>query len=112
MGKLSRDKGKTGEREAAHKLSQLLGVRFHRTAQHKGNHNAADIDSDNGTRLHLEIKRSERLRLYDALDQAANDSGADDVPVVLHRPNRRPWVAIVYLDDLTRLVDAVGELRR
>jgi len=111
MGKLSRNKGKRGEREAAKRLSELLGVRFHRTAQFKGNHNAADIDAANGNRLHLEIKRTERLRLYEALAQASDDSNDDQVPIVLHRPNRCPWVAIVYLDDLTRLVDAVAELR-
>jgi hypothetical protein len=40
--------------------------------------------------------------MYDALDQAAGDAG-EKVPVILHKQNRKPWVAIVRLDDLPRL---------
>jgi hypothetical protein len=36
------------------------------------------------------------------LEQAIADAG-DHIPVVLHRANKRPWVAIVRLDDLPRL---------
>jgi hypothetical protein len=34
--------------------------------------------------------------------QAIADAGAK-VPVVLHKQNRQPWLAIVRLDDLPRL---------
>ena len=53
--------------------------------------------------LHIEVKRTERLNLYDALEQAIDDMAEDDIPVVLHRRNHKPWVAIVRLDDLPRL---------
>jgi hypothetical protein len=36
------------------------------------------------------------------LEQAIGDVG-ENIPVVLHRSNNRPWVAIVRLDDLPRL---------
>ncbi|RMF86088.1 MAG: hypothetical protein D6744_00360, partial [Planctomycetota bacterium] len=52
--------------------------------------------------VHFEVKRAETLRLYDALAQAIDDAG-DNIPVVLHRQNRKPWVAIVRLDDLPQL---------
>ena len=35
----------------------------------------------------------------------------EQVLVVLHRPNRRPWVCCYYLDDLLPLVDAVQDIR-
>ena len=101
----------------AAKLSQLLGIRFHRTAQHKGNHNAADVmtsvseASPNSNPLHFEIKRVEALRLYPSLEQAAADAGADQVPIVFPRPNRRPWICCFYLDDLLAFVDAVQDIR-
>lgn len=52
--------------------------------------------------VHFEVKRCEAVRLYPALEQAARDAG-DNVPVVLHRSNRRRWVAIVALDHLPAL---------
>lgn len=45
---------------------------------------------------------TEIARLYPALEQAIGDVG-ENIPVVLHRSNNRPWVAIVRLDDLPRL---------
>jgi hypothetical protein len=53
--------------------------------------------------LHFEVKRAERLRLYEALDQAIADACCR-IPVVLHRANERPWVAIIRLEDLPQLV--------
>ena len=47
--------------------------------------------------------RTEALRLHEALRQATSDAGPGRVPVVLHKANRRPWVAIVRLDDLPQL---------
>ncbi len=52
--------------------------------------------------VHIECKRSERLRLYEALEQAIGDAG-EQVPVVMHRQNRKPWVVIARLDDLPKL---------
>jgi hypothetical protein len=48
------------------------------------------------------VKRVEALRLYSALEQAVADAG-ENVPLVLHRANQEPWVAIVRLDDLPKL---------
>jgi hypothetical protein len=52
--------------------------------------------------VHFEIKRCEALRLYAALEQAIADA-RHRIPVVLHRQNNKPWVAIVRLDDLPSL---------
>ena len=101
MGRKSRNKGASGERELARKLSRLFGVEARRGCQYHGGPGSPDVMTDIPG-VHVECKRTERFRLYDALDQAIGDAG-QNVPVVAHRQNRKPWVAIVRLDDLPRL---------
>ncbi len=101
MGLRSRNKGKRGEREAAAEIRRLFGTDAARGRQHHGRDDAPDIVTEIA-RVHFEVKRVESFRLYESLEQAARDA-ADNVPVVLHRSNRKPWVAIVKLDDLPRL---------
>ena len=108
MSKLSRTKGKRGELEAAQQLTELLGVPVARSQQYRGNAGAADLDGLPG--LHVEIKRRERLALYEAMEQADQDAGADDIPVLIHRPNRRPWVLSIYLSDLRAFVTNVNRI--
>ena len=101
MGLFSRNKGKTGERELAHELSRVFGVTARRGVQFQGTPGSPDVVVDIPD-LHIECKRAERFRLYDALEQAVADA-ADKLPIVLHRQNKKPWVAVVRLDDLPRL---------
>jgi len=105
MGLRSRNKGKRGEREAAGELCRLLNIDAHRGCQFRGSDDSPDIITDLEN-LHFEVKRAETLRLYDALDQAIRDANGR-IPVVLHRMNHRPWVAIVRLDDLPQLAVTV-----
>ena len=106
MGKFQREKGKRGEREAAKELSRLLGIPVTRSQQFKGSPESADLAGVDG--LHIEVKRTERLRLYKAIEQAAAESGGD-CSIVLHRRNNKPWVAIVFLGDLS---DVAGIINR
>lgn len=101
MGEKSRRKGCRGEREAAAEIARLFRVEARRGRQYCGDPEAPDIRTAIAG-VHFEVKRCEAVRLYPALEQAARDAG-DSVPVVLHRSNRRRWVAIVALDDLPRL---------
>ena len=55
--------------------------------------------------LHFEVKRAERLRLHEAMQQAIEDAG-DKLPIVAHRRNRGDWLAIVRLSDLIKLMEA------
>lgn len=101
MGMQSRNKGKRGEREAAAEIRRLFRTEARRGCQFAGGQNSPDIvTAIEG--VHFEIKRCECFRMYEALDQASGDAG-EQVPVVLHRHNLKPWVAIVRLDDLPRL---------
>jgi len=101
MGRKSRNKGAGGERELARELTRLLGIEARRGCQYHGGPSSPDVIADIPG-VHIECKRTERFRLYDAMEQAVRDAG-ENIPVVMHRQNRKPWVAIVRLDDLPRL---------
>jgi len=101
MGGKSRSKGARGEREAAAEIRRLFRVEARRGRQYQGTDESPDVLTAI-PKIHIEVKRREALRLYPALEQAAADAGTN-VPIVLHRANHRPWVAIVRLEDLPRL---------
>ena len=101
MGRRSRSKGKRGELEAAAEIRRLFGTEAGRGRQYQGSDESPDIVTGIED-VHFEVKRAESLQLYAAMEQAVNDA-RDKVPVVLHRKNNRPWLAIVPLDDLPRL---------
>ena len=110
MGSMSKRKGAAGEREAAEKLNDVLGTRFHRGRQYHGGPESPDLTGDMPG-LHLEVKRCERLRLYEALAQARRDASVTQVPAVMHRANQKPWVIVVDVEHLIRLLDVVDEHR-
>jgi hypothetical protein len=110
MGSMSKRKGAAGEREAAEKLNEVLGTRFHRGRQYRGGPESPDLAGDLPG-MHVEVKRCERLRLYEALAQAVRDASVSQVPVVMHRANGRRWVVVVGVEDLIRLLDVVDECR-
>jgi len=101
MGAKSRRKGCRGELEAAAELRRLFHVEAHRGRQFQGGDQSPDVKAAIPG-VHFEIKRVEALHLYPALDQAITDAG-DNVPVVLHRANAKPWIVLARLDDLPRL---------
>ena len=110
MGSMSKRKGAAGELEAAAKLNEVLGTRFHRGRQYHGGPESPDLAGD-VPGLHVEVKRTERLRIWEAVSQARSDASVDQVPVVMHRANRKPWLVIVEADLLIRLLDVVDEAR-
>lgn len=110
MGRMSKRKGAAGEREAAAKLNEVLGTRLHRGRQYHGGPDSPDLAGD-VPGLHVEVKRTERLRIWEAVSQAQSDASVNQVPVVMHRASRKPWVLIVEADMLIRLLDAVDEAR-
>lgn len=101
MGIRSRNKGKRGEREAAAEIRRLFRTDADRGCQYAGSHESPDIRTAIAC-VHFEVKRTESLRLYHAMNQAIADAG-ENIPVILHKQNRQPWVAIVRLDDLPQL---------
>ena len=96
-GLKSRDKGKRGEREVAEFLREH-GVPARRGVQYRGGPDAPDVAHDL-VGFHFEVKRSQALRLYKALEQAMAEKRQGDIPVVWHRPNGRPWVVLLRAED-------------
>ncbi len=100
MGKTSREKGKRGERELARKLNEH-GYTTHRGQQYCGANGDADVVGLDG--IHIECKRTEAFRLWDALAQAKADARPEELPAVMHRKNNCEWVVIMTLDDWIQL---------
>ena len=96
----SKRKGSAGERELAGIL-RAHGYDAHRNDQmYVGGTENPDITLPG---VHIECKRTEALRLYDAMEQAARDANGKALPVVMHRRNHSPWLAIMRLDDWIQL---------
>lgn len=104
-GSTSRRKGKRGERELAAALT-AEGFDARRGAQHRGGPGSPDVLCPDLPSLHWEVKRCERLRLYDAVAQATDEAGEGQLPVVAHRRNRHQWVAILPLEALLEILRA------
>ena len=111
MGRASREKGKRGEREAAAELGAILGVDARRGVQYQGGPDSPDVVLP-GVPIHVEAKRTERLLLWAAVDQAKAEAGAGETPIVWHKPNRRDSVVIVETSRLYDLAVAIVEARR
>lgn len=93
MGRMQRQKGKSGERECAAELAAILGVVGRRGAQNRGGPDSPDVVLD-GVELHVEAKRCERLALWPAVEQAKRDS-AGRPWLVWHRPNHRESICVI-----------------
>lgn len=105
MGKASRDKGKRGEREVA-ELLRDHGIPARRGVQYAGGTDSPDVIGLEG--VHIEVKRTEVLRLYPALEQAMAETRPGDIATVWHRPNGRPWAVIMLAADFIALMRALG----
>ena len=94
----SKRKGAKGELELAKKLREY-GYETRRTVQYNGKAEEGKADLVGLPGIHIECKRTEALRMYDAVDQAKRDSeNTGDMPVVFHRKNNCEWLAIMPLD--------------
>ena len=107
MSRMSRNKGKRGEREAAAELNRIFGLEARRSQQYCGEAGDADLMGIEG--IQVEVTRVERFHLHPALEQADNDRKAGEIPLVLTRQNGKGWVACCYLNDLPKIMDQLGE---
>ncbi len=105
----SRSKGKRGELEAAEEVRKW-GYTARRGKQFSGGDDSPDVvHSIPG--IHLEVKRTEKFRFWEAVDQANNDCG-NNTPVVMYRKNNRPWMAIESFDSYMKTQIELEELRK
>lgn len=97
----SKQKGSRGERDLAAFIRDF-GFEARRGQQFQGGTDSPDVVT-NIPGIHIECKFTEKLRLYDALDQAERDRRDHEIPIVAHRQNNRRWVAILSLEDFIKL---------
>jgi hypothetical protein len=106
MGRMSRDKGARGEREF---IQQHLVPFWPEAKRNLDQFTGDKRDVINVAGCHFQIKRTESLRLYDAIEQAETEAAATDLPVVAFRRNHAPWRVVVDAAEfvaLLRLRDA------
>ena len=55
--------------------------------------------------IHIEVKRREKLNIWDAMKQAIQDSAKfkDGAPALFHRRNRAPWLVTMLFTDWIQL---------
>lgn len=98
-GRMSREKGKRGERELA-AVFRSYGYGCRRGQQYSGANGDADVVGLPG--IHIEAKRVEKLNLYDAITQSIHDAAAkgdNEIPIVAHRRNNCKWLVTLGIDD-------------
>lgn len=107
MARMSRDKGKRGEREVVH-VFKAAGIQAERTApMQAGSTNYADIHID-VPGYHIESKMAAQIRIVEWVRQATREANPLDVPVVAWRlcarGNSTGWMATLPLEDFAVLV--------
>ncbi len=102
-------KGTAGENELA-KLLRAAGIRAYRNDQiFKGGKDNPDVRAFlDGHKLHIEVKRVEKLNVPEAVNQAIRDAAAGALPIVAHRRNREQWLVTVPLMPLLELLKTGG----
>ena len=101
----SRRKGKVGELEWA-KFLRDHGYEARRGQQYKGGGDSPDVTGLPG--IHQEVKRVEQFSLYSAMDQSKRDAADAEVPIVVHRRNRKPWVVVMDAEDFLKMYEDAG----
>ncbi len=96
----SRAKGAAGEREWA-KVCRAEGYTEARRGQQYSGLEGEDVVGVPG--IHVEVKRVEKLNIYDAVGQAKRDA-KDKLPIVAHRKNGCKWLVTMEAEDWFKLL--------
>lgn len=100
----SKNKGKVGER-AWTKLLLDRGWQAKRTGFHQSQqgHDAPDVTCPE-LPVHWEVKNQETSQPRKWMDQSIKDAKAYEVPAVVWKANRKPWLAILKADDFLTIL--------
>lgn len=96
----SKVKGNKGEGELAAILREH-GYNTRRGQQFCGANGDADVVGLPG--IHIEVKRVERLNIYEAMQQSIRDARSGEMPAVFHRRNRKGWLVTMPLEEWIEL---------
>ena len=91
----SKAKGARFERTLASRLREY-GYDCRRGQQYCGANGDADVVGLPG--VHIEVKRRERLDIYEAVEQAKREAKPGELPVVFFRKNNSEWLSIMPID--------------
>lgn len=106
MAKISRDKGKRGEREARDQVRNLWNAPdCVRTAQVSGKYAGDLMGGPAG--IHIEVKRYKRIASTDFMKQAVEDAAPGEVPVVLMREDGGDWLVTFRMADTEDFVERI-----
>ena len=106
-GKLSREKGKRGERQWRDKLRDFGFGKSFRSQQFSGKSpdgSSADVQCPELPAIHWEVKNVERLNIWDAIKQALFDKAAGKIPVVAHTKNNYGWLCTLPAEDFLNIL--------
>ena len=98
----SRDKGRRGEVELSSVLNEY-GFDTERMSQYCGKTGVPDVQGL--PMIHIECKRVEKLNIDDAMEQSIRDAKANEIPVVMHRKNRKGWKVTMTLEAWMKLYE-------
>ena len=97
----SRAKGKKGEQEFINEHLIPYWPEAKRNIDQFGDDKR---DCLNVAGVHWQIKRTEHLELWKAINQAETEAAPTDLPVVAFRRNRSKWMCIVDAEELVALL--------
>lgn len=98
----SKNKGKRGELEVA-ALLRGFGYEARRGQQFSGSPDSPDVvHSVEG--FHIEVKYTEAFNAYKAMEQAEDDCGEEDTPIVFYRKKRKRWMVLIDAEAFMKLV--------
>jgi hypothetical protein len=107
VSRMSKTKGKVGEREVASLLREY-GFDAKRGVQYAGGTDSPDVVHSIPD-VHIEVKRTERLNLQAAFEQSVGDAGPGKTPTVFHRSSRQPWLVTLTARDFLKYMKAFNE---
>ncbi len=102
----SREKGKRGERQWRDEL-RANGYDARRGQQFCGSADSPDVVCADLGWIHFEVKAVEKLNIWDAMDQARQDTSVSangKVPIVAHKRNFRPWLITMGAETFFKLL--------
>lgn len=100
MGKYERERGARYERHIAQVLCDH-GYEAERGCQHSGGKDSPDV-KHNMSGIHIEAKKTEHLRIWEAMAQSERDAGENEIPIVVFSRNySKDYVAMSFEDFLT-----------
>ena len=100
----SNAKGKVGERDWAEYL-RGQGYEARRGQQFCGSPDSPDVVSS-VPGVHWEVKNVQSIQILAALEQANSEKKEDEMGIVAFHKSNKPWVAILLMDDLMKLIKA------